>query len=120
MRITKRSIPTDLPCDPGLLELSFGIFKGQGIIRAEILFTSTAAELVRHQYWHKDQRVEEVEGGVILKLPVSDYREITMKILQYGAMARVIGPPELKKRVQAEILSMAEMYSQSGKEARVC
>ena len=120
MTLTKRNIPSDLPCDPGLLELSFGIFKGQGIIHAEILFTSTAAELVRHQHWHKKQRVEEVEGGVTLKLPVSDYREITMKILQYGAMARVIGPPELKKRVQAEILSMAEVYSQSGKEARVC
>ncbi len=43
-----------------------------------------------------------------------------MKILQYGTMARVIGPPELKQRVQAEILSMAEIYSESEKEALVC
>ena len=120
MEITKKNIPPDLPYDPRLLELSFGIFKGQGIIHAEILFTSTAAELVRRQHWHKDQRIEEVERGVILRLPVSDYREITMKILQYGAMARVIGPPELKQRVQAEVLSMAEMYSQSKKDALVC
>ncbi len=109
-KITRRSIPSGLSCGPKLLEQSFGIFRGQRICHAEILFTSTAAELVRHQYWHKDQRVEEVEGGVRLRLPVSDYREITMKILQYGAMARVIGPPELKQRVQAEILSMADMY----------
>ncbi len=113
--VTKRSIPSDLNCDLRILEQSFGIFKGKGICHAEILFTSTAAELVRHQRWHKDQRVEEVEEGVRLSLPVSDYREITMKILQYGAMARVIGPPELKKRVRAEILSMAEMYHHNEK-----
>ncbi len=109
--IAKRKIPPDLPFDHKDLTQSFGIFKGQGIRFAEILFTSTAAELIRHQHWHKDQRVEEVEGGIHLHLPVSDYREITMKILQYGAMARVIGPPELRQKVKAEILSMAKMYS---------
>ncbi len=108
--VIEKNIPSDLSCDMKFLEQSFGIFKGRQICNAEILFTSTAAELVRHQHWHKDQRVEEIEGGVRLQLPVSDYREITMKILQYGAMARVIGPPELKKRVEAEILSMAEIY----------
>jgi predicted DNA-binding transcriptional regulator YafY len=113
--VTKRNIPSKLNYDLRILEQSFGIFKGKGICHAEILFTSTAADLVRHQHWHKDQRVEEVEEGVRLSLPVSDYREITMKILQYGAMARVIGPPELKKRVQAEILSMAEMYPHNEK-----
>jgi len=120
MKVTKRNIPSDLSSDSRLVEQSFGIFKGQVICHAEILFTSTAAELVRHQYWHKDQRIEEIEEGVCLRLPVSDYREITMKILQYGSMARVIGPPELKRRVQTEILSMVEMYHQSEKEVLGC
>ena len=119
VEVTERNIPFDLPYDLRLLEQSFGIFKGQDICNAEILFTSTAAELVRHQHWHKDQRVEEVEGGICLQLPVSDYREITMKILQYGAMARVIGPPELKKRVETEILLMAEVYRHSEHEVLV-
>lgn len=113
--VTERNIPSGLNYDLRILEQSFGIFKGQEICHAEILFTSTAAELVRHQHWHKDQRVEEVEGGVCLCLPVSDYREITMKILQYGAMARVIAPPELKKRVQTEISSMVGIYSDQDK-----
>ena len=110
-------MPAELVCDPGLFKRSFGIFKGADVCQAKIFFTSTAAELVRHQYWHKDQIVEEVEGGIYMRLPVSDFREITMKILQYGAMARVVGPAELKKKVQAEISQMAEMYSQPEKQA---
>ncbi len=108
--ITEKPIPPDSSPDQKLLEQSFGIFKGKPLCHAEILFTSTAAELVRHQHWHKDQTLEEVNGGLRLSLPISDYREITMKILQYGAMARVIAPPELKHKVQAEIVSMAEQY----------
>lgn len=108
--ITKRRIPPDFASDSDIIEQSFGIFRGQEVCYAEILFTDTAAELVRHQYWHKDQRVKEVKGGVRLSLPVSDYREITMKILQYGAMAKVIGPPELKQKVREEVLLMGEMY----------
>jgi len=119
VEVTERNIPFDLPYDLRLLEQSFGIFKGQEICNAEILFTSTAAELIRHQHWHKDQKVKEVEGGIRLQLPVSDYREITMKILQYGAMARVIAPPELKKRVETEILLMAEVYRHPEQEVLV-
>ncbi|MBW1635881.1 MAG: WYL domain-containing protein [Deltaproteobacteria bacterium] len=105
--VTGRAMPSD-PCpEPELLLQSFGIFGGPPLCHARILFTSTAAELVRHQHWHRDQTIEEVDEGLCLSLPVSDYREITMKILQYGAMARVISPPELKQRVEDEILSMA-------------
>jgi len=118
--ISKRNIPTDLSYDSGLFEQSFGIFRGQEVCHAEIIFTSTAAELVRHQYWHKDQKIEKIDGGVLLRLPVSDYREIAMKVLQYGAMARVIAPPELKQRVQAEIFSMGEVYCQTEKEVPGC
>jgi len=110
VKITEDTVSADLRFDKKLLGQSFGIFKGKPLDRAEILFTSTAAELIRHQYWHKDQEIEEVEEGILFRLPVSDFREITMKILQYGTMARVIAPPELKKRIKAEILSMAENY----------
>jgi predicted DNA-binding transcriptional regulator YafY len=109
--VTERSLPSDPYPQGELLEQSFGIFKGKPFSHAQIFFSSTAAELVRHQHWHRDQTVEEVEGGLRLSLPVSDYREITMKILQYGAMARVIGPPELKQRVEKEIMSMAQHYN---------
>ncbi len=92
------------------LQNSFGIFTGEPVYRAEILFTSTAAELVRHQHWHKDQSIEEVKEGIILRLPVSDDREIIMKVLQYGSMAQIITPEHLRDRIQEEIQHMSGLY----------
>ncbi|HKJ64948.1 MAG TPA: WYL domain-containing protein [Desulfopila sp.] len=92
------------------LNSAFGIFKGEVIYTATILFISTAAELVRYQRWHRDQVIEETEEGVLLHLPVSDDREIVMKTLQYGAMAKVIAPEELKQRVQNEAEGVAALY----------
>jgi predicted DNA-binding transcriptional regulator YafY len=109
--LTGGDIPEEISLDPGVIGLSFGIFQGKPRYTAEILFTSIAAELVRNQRWHKDQETELIEEGLLLRLPVSDDRELTMKILQYGAMARVLSPPELIKRLQEEIIAMADNYA---------
>ncbi|MCG6930407.1 MAG: transcriptional regulator [Desulfofustis sp.] len=93
------------------LDRSFGIFKGPPRYTAHIRFTGTAAELVRNQTWHKDQRMNEQETGIVLHIPVHDDREIIMKILQYGSMAEVIGPPALRERLGEELQSMNEIYS---------
>lgn len=94
------------------IEDSFGIFKGKTIYQAQILFTSTAAELVRHQHWHRDQQITRTSEGIQLTLPVSDDREIVMKVLQYGRMATVIKPQRLKDRVKEEISAMALCYQE--------
>lgn len=92
------------------LHSAFGIFKGEKTYLAEILFTSTAAELVRHQHWHSNQQIEATTDGICLRLPVSDDREITMKILQYGSMAQVLSPEHLRQKVKTEIAAMAAVY----------
>lgn len=92
------------------LEQSFGIFKDRSSYTAVIRFTATAAELVRHQHWHKEQTVEETAEGIILSLPVSDDREIMMKVLQYGAMAEVLSPPGLREKTEKEISAMMPLY----------
>lgn len=69
-----------------------------------------AAELVRRQYWHDKQVIEEDDDGICLSLPVSDDREILMKILQYGASARVLAPESLRERVREEIYHMTQNY----------
>ncbi len=111
-QLTGESIPTDISLDRTTLGQSFGIFQGKPRYTAEILFTSTAAELIQNQRWHKDQETKAVKDGVLMRLPVSDDRELVMKILQYGAMARVLSPPELVKRLQNESIAMAENYRQ--------
>lgn len=92
------------------LQPSFGIFKGTEPSTAEILFTGTAAELVRRQHWHRDQQLLFTEDGVVLRLPVSDNREIAMKVLQYGSEARVLAPKSLQQKVAQEVMAMTTLY----------
>lgn len=109
--LTDVPIPPDIHLDRDSLGLSFGIFQGKPRYHAEILFTSTAAELVCKQHWHKDQEITPVKEGLLLRLPVSDDRELIMKVLQYGNMARVLSPPKLVERLKLEVSAMAESYN---------
>lgn len=92
---------------------SFGIFKGDSAkrYRAEILLNGTAAEIVRHQRWHPEQEVRETPDGLILSLPVSDDRELIMKILQFGSLAYVLKPDNLRNKVRDEVKKMVTMYT---------
>ena len=98
------------PAADSFLDEAFGIFTGKVRYQAKIAFTGTAAEMVRRQYWHQQQQIEEQDDGITLSLPVNDDREIMMKILQYGSMARVLAPDSLRERVTAEILKMGAAY----------
>jgi len=91
---------------------SFGIFKSgsEGRFRAEILLRGTAAEIVRHQRWHPAQEITTTADGLILSLPVSDDRELVMKVLQFGSQAMIIRPEELRRKVATEIEKMAGLY----------
>ncbi len=102
---------SDTRPDPDDLQRSFGIFKGEPRYQAEILFTGTAAELVKNQLWHKDQIIRKTAEGIILLLPVSDDREIMMKILQYGSQAKVLRPDRLQQRIKEEISRMHKTYA---------
>ena len=98
------------PADDSFIDESFGIFSGKPLYNARIAFSGTAAELIRKQFWHEKQSIEETDSGICLSLPVNDDREIIMKILQHGANAKVLHPPSLKRRVAEEIRKMAARY----------
>jgi len=106
-----------LPPDDDWLAGSFGIFKDDASARytAEILFTGTAADIVRNQRWHPQQRIKETQEGLVLQLPVADDRELLMKVLQFGHQARVLKPEELRKKISAEVVKMAGVYNREGK-----
>jgi predicted DNA-binding transcriptional regulator YafY len=107
---TGKKISTPHPAPDFLLDEAFGIFTGKLRYHAKIAFTGTAAELVRKQHWHKNQKIKEQDRGIVLSLPVNDDREITMKILQYGSMAQVLEPESLREKVRLEIKKMLECY----------
>lgn len=112
-KVSETRAPGSPLFDEEELLASFGIFQGPPRYRAEILFTSTAADLVSRQRWHRDQTLRRVERGVILELPVSDDRELVMKILQYGAQAEVLSPPQLVARVRQVLSEALARYRQT-------
>lgn len=90
---------------------AFGIFKGTKLTEVVLRFSPGVRNLVRKLSWHSKQRVvEEPEGSLILTLPVADFTEIRMKILQYGHNVEVLAPPELRRQVAEEAAAMAGMY----------
>lgn len=100
--------------DDDWLSGSFGIFKGEAATRywAEILLTSTAAEIVRYQRWHPEQRLTESKEGLHLHLPVADDRELLMKVLQFGSQAQVLAPASLRRKIQREAARMNKLYNE--------
>lgn len=84
------------------LNAPFGIFKGVRTVTARVLFREEAAQLIKEQVWHKDQILEDTPEGVILSLPISDVREIAMKVLQYGTRAEVLEPEDLRQYVETQ------------------
>jgi predicted DNA-binding transcriptional regulator YafY len=94
-----------------LLEGAFGLFQGDATIDVTLRFTSFRARWVREQIWHPAQRMtERPDGGLDLTLPVADFREIKMKILQFGADCEVVAPEALKEEIRSEIEKMRCLY----------
>ena len=90
---------------------AFGIFQGGRTVTVVLRFTPFRARWVREQVWHSEQTIKLLEsGGVDLSFPVADFREVKMKILQFGADVEVIEPMELRELIREEIKRMTRVY----------
>jgi predicted DNA-binding transcriptional regulator YafY len=50
------------------------------------------------------------DGCLELTVPVADFREIKMRILQFGADCEVVAPAALRQEIQAEIDKLTQLY----------
>ena len=88
-----------------------GIFQGNQLITVKLLFSAARAPFVKEQHWCDNQQQQQLDDGRLqLTIPVADYREIIMKILQHGADVEVLEPADLRQQVTAEIAKMAKIY----------
>lgn len=95
-----------------LVEGAFGIFQGKETKMVVLHFSAFRARWIREQLWHPNQEMVELEdGGLELRLPVTDFREIKMKILQFGADVTVVEPEALREEIEMEVQKMAAVYS---------
>ncbi|MFZ7127388.1 MAG: helix-turn-helix transcriptional regulator [Desulfobacterales bacterium] len=94
-----------------LLQNAFGLFHGEKTTPVTMRFTPFRSRWIREQHWHPHQVLTELpDGGLELTLPAADFREIKMKILQFGADCEVVAPEALRREIQAEIARMGEIY----------
>jgi predicted DNA-binding transcriptional regulator YafY len=93
------------------LDGAFGIFQGPGKQKVVLRFTTNRARWIRDQIWHPQQEiVEHDDGSLDLVIPVADFREIKLRILQYGSDVEVIEPETLREQIVEEIRNMALIY----------
>lgn len=95
-----------------LLEESFGIFQGPKAVKVTLRFTPFRARWIKEQHWHPEQEMTLLpDGGLDLSFPVADFREVKMKILQFGADVKVMAPEDLANEIREEIGRMQGVYA---------
>lgn len=88
-------------------ESSYGIFAGKKSFTAKLKFTPFRARWVAKETWHPDQKGTLLEdGSYLLEVPYADDRELLHDILRQGKDVEVLGPPALRKKLQAELREM--------------
>jgi predicted DNA-binding transcriptional regulator YafY len=97
----------------------FGIWKGDKKHKVVLEFDAQAAEYVRMRKVHSSQRLQPVSGGgVRLAMTVGNLTPVVSWVLEWGARARVVAPPELAERVRAELQGALEGYKPPRKRAK--
>src|SRR5918999_120176 len=98
----ERFEPEDLADDA--FAHSLGVHQGTPPERVEIAFEPRIARYVKERRWHASQEAtDQPDGSVIVALHVSNDFALRNWILGFGALARVISPPELVAQIVDEI-----------------
>lgn len=72
---------------------------------------------IRECTWHRSQKIEdELDGSIILTLPVTDLWEVKHWLIGFGAEAEVLEPAELRDDVKAECLGVVQQVNPIGGE----
>ena len=89
----------------------YGIFNGAAKAWATLKFTPERARWVDKETWHPQQETRtEPDGSLVLTLPYADDRELVGDILRFGADVEVVGPPELRSKIQRSLLAAVGRY----------
>ena len=78
-----------------------------------VRFSAASADRVREREWHESQKLRDAaHGGVELTLQLGALEEVERWILEWGAEAEVLQPPELRARVRATVEALAKIYKE--------
>lgn len=101
-------------CPDDFVQSGFRAESGPQIYHVAVRFDAAQAPYIRERHFHATQQLEELEdGGVVLRFRASGLGELTRWVLQYGASAHVLSPPELVAQVASQARQLALRYAES-------
>ncbi|MEZ4221170.1 MAG: WYL domain-containing transcriptional regulator [Polyangiaceae bacterium] len=106
----------DLPDDFDVGEYfqgELGVWKSSKRQKVVVEFDAQGAEYVRMRKVHATQKLQAIAGGgVRLTMTVGNLNPVTSWVLEWGARAKVVEPPELIERVRRELEQALGGYKQ--------
>ena len=105
----------ELPGDFNINEYfqgEFGIFRDvERQFKVVIEFDAQAADYIRARRVHASQRLATVAGGgVRLTMTIGNLTQVVSWVLEWGARAKVLEPPELVEAVRKELTGALALY----------
>lgn len=95
----------------GFVGQGYGIFSGATVHWAKLRFSAERARWVSRELWHPLQRLApNADGSLVMDLPFTDMRELSMDILRHGQHVEVLEPLELRTLVKAELVNALKRY----------
>ncbi|MFO1262489.1 MAG: WYL domain-containing protein [Rhodoferax sp.] len=95
----------------GFVGQGYGIFAGSDVRWAKLRFSKERARWVGQELWHPKQQVShEPDGQLLLEVPFTDTRELTMDILRHGRHVEVLEPVDLRNAVADDLASALTVY----------
>ena len=89
----------------------YGIFSGETVKWATLIFTPARSRWVKDEKWHPKQQGRWLEDGSYeLKVPYANDQELLMDILRNVRDCKVAAPEELAQRVREEVRAIAARY----------
>ncbi|PRD68109.1 transcriptional regulator [Malikia spinosa] len=89
----------------------YGIFSGENVRWAKLRFSAVQARWVSREQWHPKQRTyPSDDGSLVIEVPFTDVRELSMDILRHGRHVEVLEPPDLRESVRQELTLALASY----------
>lgn len=86
---------------------SFRALRGEGQHEIVLRFAASAAGRILEKIWHRTQVTElQPDGSLILRMTVSDLREVKRWVLYWGSECLVLAPDEFRRLVRQELSAM--------------
>lgn len=96
----------------GFVGQGYGIFVGNKVHWAKLKFSAERARWVSRELWHPQQKASpQKDGSLILEVPFTDIRELSMDVLRQGRHVEVLEPKELRDEVASELRSALKAYN---------